>query len=167
MLTTFFVPSEGDKFTQTFLSYRPDSRAQIALAYIWRTEDIRLLGNYVLIPEGQTTPSVTGGFAFQSTFDNRVAPFLTASKQFHFGSSGSANITHAELYTGLSRRPNESHLHGLTGAKISFACPVYLGFQHTGHDVNYYFGWSFDMGTVSVWLAEGKKPGLLLTLWRH
>ncbi|MCH8275518.1 MAG: hypothetical protein IH851_12090 [Armatimonadetes bacterium] len=138
----------------------------MALAYLWRTEDVRLLGNYVFIPEGDSMPSLTGGFAFQSAFENRIAPFVTAAKRFHVRGPTDDDAMAYEVYVGLSRRGNEEHVHGLTGLKISPPAPVYFGFQHTGHDVNYYFGIALDFGSVSFWIADGKKPGIVVSFWR-
>ncbi len=42
-------------------------RLQVGAAYIWSREAVRLMGNYRLVPETETVPSVTVGFAFQGT----------------------------------------------------------------------------------------------------
>ncbi len=71
----------------------------------------------------------------------------------------------AEIYTGLVKRPNEKHLHGINGAKLAVG-PAYGGFQHTGHDTNLYIGYVFEFGSVSLWGADGRPMGILLSLFR-
>ena len=167
ILTTFLVPGEGNRFTQTFLSYQATPRLNASVAYLWRTETPRLLGSYVFVPETKPIPSVKGGFAFSSAFESQVTPFVTTAKTFHLGGPGPEGPTHAQVYLGLSSRASEGHNHGLSGVKISPPGPFYLGLQHTGHDVNYYLGVvAGSTGSVSIWVGEGKNTGFLFSIWR-
>lgn len=153
------MPAVGDDSTQTFFWYKPPTmpRLQVGAAYIWRTGDVRLLGNYDLAPETDTSPYLNFGFAFQDSFDDKVAPFVTAGKRFALGSS------RLGVYTGFVDRPNESHLHLVSGARLALDGQAFLGFQHTGHEVNYYVGTTAGPVSFSLWATKGKAPGLLVS----
>ena len=127
---------------------------QLGAAYIWRTGDVRLLGNYDLVPETDTSPFLNLGFAFQDSFDDNVAPFVTTGKGFELGS------LRLNPYVGFVDRPNESHQHFVSGLRLTLEEQVYLGFQHTGHDVNYYVGASSGPVSLSLWAREGSAPGV-------
>ena len=150
------MPAVGDDSTQTFVWYKPPAlpRLQVGAAYIWRTGDVRLLGNYDLVPETDTSPFLNLGFAFQDSFDDNVAPFLTTGKRLALGSS------RLNAYTGFVDRPNEGHQHFISGLRLTLEEKVFLGFQHTGHDVNYYVGASAGPVSVSLWARDGIAPGV-------
>ena len=154
------MPAVGDDSTQTFFWYRPPAvqRLQVGAAYIWRTGDVRLLGNYDLVPETDTSPFVNLGFAFQDSFDDNVAPFVTTGKRFALASS------RLNTYAGFVDRPNESHLHLVSGLRLTLQEQLFLGFQHTGHDVNYYVGASSGPVSLSLWAREGSAPGVSVSL---
>ena len=153
------MPAVGDDSTQTFVWYKPPAmpRLQVGAAYIWRTGDVRLLGNYDLVPETGTSPYLNLGFAFQDSFDDKVVPYLTTGKSFALGSS------QLNAYAGFVDRPNESHLHLVSGARLTLDEQVFLGFQHTGHEVNYYVGASAGSVSFSLWATKDKSPGLLVS----
>ena len=132
-------------------------RLQVGAAYIWRTGDVRLLGNYDLVPETGTSPYLNLGFAFQDSFDERVAPFVTTGKSFALGSS------RLNAYAGFVDRPNESHVHLVSGVRLALKEQVFLGFQHTGHEVNYYVGTNAGPIAVSLWARDGGAPGVLVS----
>ena len=158
------MPAIGDDSTQTFIWYRPPTLKglQVGAAYIWRTGDVRLLGNYDLVPETATSPYLNLGFAFQDSFDDKVVPYVTTGKTFTLGSS------HLNAYAGLVDRPNESHLHIVSGLRFTLEQQVFAGFQHTGHDVNYYVGASSGHFSLSLWAKEGSAPGVSVSfIVRH
>ncbi len=151
------MPAVGDDSTQTFVWYRPPTvqGLQVGAAYIWRTGDVRLLGNYDLIRETDVSPFLNLGFTFQDSFDDKVVPYVTTGKHFALGSS------RLNAYTGFVDRPNESHLHLVSGVRLTLEEQLFLGFQHTGHDINYYVGASSGPVSLSLWARKGSAPGLL------
>ena len=151
------MPAVGDDSTQTFVWYKPPAlqRLQVGAAYIWRTGDVRLLGNYDLAPETDTSPYLNLGFTFQDSFDDKVVPYVTTGKRFALGSS------RLNAYAGFVDRPNESHLHLVSGVRLTLEEQLFLGFQHTGHDVNYYVGAFAGPVSISLWARDGIAPGVL------
>ena len=123
--------------------------------YLWNADVWRLVGNYTLATDSDALPSVTAGFAFQDTFSDRISPYVTAAKHYH------VDEFTFEPYVGLVDRPNESHVHGLSGLRISRG-NVFVGFQHTGHELNAYFGANVRQAVGSIWFGEGQSYGLTL-----
>lgn len=103
--------------------------------------------------ESDALPSVTAGFAFQDTFSERIAPYVTFAKHFYLD-----EVTF-EPYVGLVDRANESHVHGISGLRISHG-DVFVGLQHTGHELNAYFGAGFGDFVGSIWVGERQKYGV-------
>lgn len=98
---------------------------------------------------------MTVGFAFQDTFSDRISPYVTSAKHYH------AQGFIFEPYVGLVDRPNESHVHALSGLRISRG-GVFVGLQHTGHELNAYLGASVGPAVGSIWAGEGQSYGVSL-----
>lgn len=71
-----------------------------------------------------------------------------------------------DAYVGAVERPNESHVHLMSGARLLLPEGPFLGFQHTGHDVNIFFGLHFAPFSVSVWGNENRKMGIAVAVAR-
>ena len=44
--------------------------------------------------------------------------------------------------------------------------PIYGGVQHTGHDANLFIGYEWGTGSISLWGADGRQMGILVSLFR-
>ncbi|GIV03212.1 MAG: hypothetical protein KatS3mg015_2042 [Fimbriimonadales bacterium] len=119
-----------------------------------------MIGNVDLITETPTRPYLRAGVAFQDTFSDKVAPFATLGRHVAFDEGT------LEYYVGGVDRPNESHIHLISGTRLSLKDGLFAGFQHTGHDVNLYFGWRFGDVSLSVWANERRKPGIAISFAR-
>ncbi len=161
LISTFFVPKEGNTRTQTFLFVRPVKQFQLGLAYIWANESVRLIGSYELLPQAQSTPGLSAGFAFQDAFENKASPFAVLTRRF-VGQS-----IRAEGYWGATQRPNEEHLHLIGGVKVSLGRGLYGGVQYTGHNLLSYVGVALDRASLALWVRENQRPGLSLSLFLH
>lgn len=156
------MPSEGDDFTQSFLFYRPQwfPRAEIGAAWIWKDSVVRLVGNFDLIEETETMPYLRVGVMYQDTFSDKAAAFGALGHHFHLGEA------RLDAHVGAVDRPNESHIHLISGARLALPGGPFFGFQHTGHDVNVYFGWHIAPFSVSIWGNENRKLGVAVSVAR-
>lgn len=156
------MPSRGDDFTQSFLFYRPRwyPRVEVGTAWIWKDSVVRLVGNFDIIEETETMPYLRVGVAYQDTFSDKAATFGAVGHHFHLGEA------RLDAHVGAVDRPNETHIHLLSGARLVLPGGPFFGFQHTGHDVNVYFGWHLAPFSVSVWGNENRKMGVAVSVAR-
>ncbi len=161
IVSTFFVPREGNQRTQTFLYLRPVERLQVGLAYIWVNESVRLLGSYEVLSSSERAPGVLAGFAYQDAFENKVSPFVMVNKRYV------GQEVRAEGYLGTARWPNETHLRPIGGVKVSLGEGFYGGLQYTGRGLLSFAGVSLKRASVALWVREDRRPGLSLSLFLH
>ena len=126
---------------------------------------MRLIGNVDLIKESETMPYLRVGVAYQDTFSDKVAAFGAGGPSFGLQHTGH-DVARLDAYAGAVDRPNESHVHSLSGARLALPGGPFFGFQHTGHDVNIYFGLYFAPFSVSVWGNDHRKLGVAVSVVR-
>lgn len=117
------------------------------------------MGNYALQTETDDLPLIRAGFGVQGIGVGNPGYFMTAEKNRSWGD------VRANGYLGFGLRSNENHGHMLGGLKASRGAWS-LGVQADGHNVHPFTTWSFDGGSVGVYLVESKSLGIMLSLER-
>jgi len=141
---------------ESFLWHRPEPRIQIGLAYLWKQEAFRILGNYVLLEETATRPNLKVGAGIQSITTGNPGYYATTEKNFHL-KDGTWS-----LYAGVGFRSNESHSHGIGGLRYEPHGPWAIGLQLDGHQGHPYLTHRIGNVVVGYYLADFEQSGYLV-----
>ncbi len=141
---------------ETFLWYQATPRLQLGVAHLWEQNAFRWLASYQLSPETQTLPSLSASAGVQGIGTGNPGYSLTAEKNWR-SESGTANV-----FVGIGFRANESHSHGLIGAKWTDRSRLTIGLQHDGHQTHPFITYAQGNAFGGLYLIGGKSPALML-----
>ncbi|KAA0228241.1 hypothetical protein FCG40_03130 [Fimbriimonadia bacterium ATM] len=125
----------------------------MGLAYLWKQNAVRILGNYVLIEEAPSRPNLKIGFGIQSITTGNPGVFATSEKNFAVP-EGKLNV-----YVGIAVRSSEDHVHGVGGIKFEPQGSWAFGLQIDGHDVHPYITHRIGNVIVGYYLASFESSG--------
>lgn len=147
---------------ETFLWYRVDPKLQVGLAYLWKQEAFRVLGNYEVVAQTATKPNLRVGFGIQGIATGNPGYFATSEKNFSLPEG------EAMAYVGIGYRSNEDHAHFLGGAKFTPKTSKFtLGVQLDGHEVHPLVSMQLASDlTIGAYWIETRTLGLMLSLRR-
>jgi hypothetical protein len=127
-LNTVYAPSTVTT-AETFLWYRPHPRLSLGLAHLWKQNAVRYLAAANLVPQTARSPGLNASAGVQGIGTGNPGLSVTAEKDW------SAGGLEWNVFAGVGFRSNESHPHGVGGAKLVQGAWS-IGVQLDGHNVH-------------------------------
>jgi hypothetical protein len=160
LFNTVYAPTT-ETTAESFLWYQANPRLQFGVAFLWKQQAFRALANWQAITETSDSPSLSFSAGVQGIGTGNPGFSSTIEKNFSLSGGGLVNA-----FCGIGYRSNESHLHGLLGAKWTPDGKLTLGYQHDGHEGHPFVTYSVEPFVVGFYLIGGERPAIMGG-WRY